>query len=156
MSRRRRAQKRAVVPDYKHKSELITHFINSVMRNGKKRLAEKIFYHAIDSISKKTSQDGLAIFKKAVDNVKPQLEVKSRRIGGANYQVPIEVSYERRTTLAIRWIITSAKSRSEKTMADKLAGELLQASNNEGAAIRKKIDTHKMAEANKAFAHFRW
>jgi small subunit ribosomal protein S7 len=98
----------------------------------------------------------LALFKKAVDNVKPQLEVKSRRIGGANYQVPIEVTYERRTTLAIRWIISYAKARSEKTMADKLAGELLQASNNEGGAVRKKIDTHKMAEANKAFAHFRW
>jgi len=156
MSRRRKAQKRAVVPDFKYKNELVTHFIASVMRNGKKRLAEQIFYNAIDTIAQKTSQDGLAIFKKAVDNVKPQLEVKSRRIGGANYQVPIEVTYERRTTLAIRWIISYAKARSEKTMADKLAGELLQASNNEGGAVRKKIDTHKMAEANKAFAHFRW
>ncbi len=156
MSRRRKAQKRAVVPDFKYKSELATHFISSVMRNGKKRLAEQIFYNALDTIAQKTSQDGLAIFKKAVDNVKPQLEVKSRRIGGANYQIPIEVTYERRTTLAIRWIISYAKARSEKTMADKLAGELLQASNNEGGAVRKKIDTHKMAEANKAFAHFRW
>ncbi len=156
MSRRRRAQKRTVVPDFKYKSELVTHFINSVMRHGKRRLAEHILYKAIDIISRKTSQDGLAVFRKAVDNVKPQLEVKSRRIGGANYQVPIEVSSERRTTLAIRWIISYAKSRSEKTMAEKLAGELIQASNNEGGAIRKKIDTHKMAEANKAFAHFRW
>ncbi len=156
MSRRRKAQKRVVVPDFKYKNELVTHFISSVMRSGKKRLAEQIFYNALDTIAQKTSQDGLVLFKKAVDNVKPQLEVKSRRIGGANYQVPIEVSYERRTTLAIRWIISYAKARSEKTMADKLAGELLQASNNEGGAVRKKIDTHKMAEANKAFAHFRW
>jgi len=156
MSRRRRAQKRPVVPDFKYKSELVTHFINSVMRNGKKRLAENILYNAMETISQKTSQDGLAVFRKAVDNVKPQLEVKSRRIGGANYQVPIEVSSERRTTLAIRWIISYAKARSEKTMAEKLAGELAQAANNEGGAVRKKIDTHKMAEANKAFAHFRW
>ncbi len=156
MSRRRKAQKRVVVPDYKYKSELVTHFISSVMRNGKKRLAEKIFYSAMDLISEKTSQDGVTIFKKAIDNVKPQLEVKSRRIGGANYQVPIEVSYTRRTTLANRWIIQYAKARSEKTMADRLAGEFIQAANNEGGAFRKKIDTHKMAEANKAFAHFRW
>jgi small subunit ribosomal protein S7 len=135
---------------------MVTHFINSVMRNGKKRLAENIFYSAIDIINQKTSQDGLVVFKKAVDNVKPQLEVKSRRIGGANYQVPIEVSPERRATLAIRWIIQYSKARSEKTMAEKLANELIQASNNDGGAVRKKIDTHKMAEANRAFAHFRW
>lgn len=156
MSRRRRAQKRKIVPDYKYKSELVTHFISSVMRRGKRRLAERIFYNAIDIITQKTSQDGLAVFKKAIENVKPQLEVKSRRIGGANYQVPIEVSSERRSTLGIRWIIQYSKARSEKTMADKLANELIQASKNEGGAIRKKIDTHKMAEANKAFAHFRW
>ncbi len=156
MSRRRKAQKRPVVPDYKYKSELVTHFISSVMRNGKKRLAEKIFYSELEIIGEKTSQDGLAIFKKAIDNVKPQLEVKSRRIGGANYQVPIEVSHTRRTTLANRWIIQYAKARSEKTMADRLAGEFTQAANNEGGAFRKKVDTHKMAEANKAFAHFRW
>lgn len=156
MSRRRKAQKRIVLPDCKYKSEMVTHFINSVMRNGKKRLAENIFYSAIDIINQKTSQDGLVVFKKAVDNVKPQLEVKSRRIGGANYQVPIEVSPERRATLAIRWIIQYSKARSEKTMAEKLANELIQASNNDGGAVRKKIDTHKMAEANRAFAHFRW
>jgi small subunit ribosomal protein S7 len=156
MSRRRNAQKRAVVPDFKYKSELVTEFINSVMREGKRRLSEKIFYDAIDITGKKASQDGMVVFKKAIDNVKPQLEVKSRRIGGANYQVPIEVSPERRATLAIRWIIQNAKARSEKTMADKLAGEFVQASNNEGGAVRKKIDTHKMAEANRAFAHFRW
>lgn len=156
MSRRRKAQRREVLQDYKFKSTLVTQFINSVMREGKRRLAERIFYNAIDIIIQKSSQDGIAIFKKAIENVKPQLEVKSRRIGGANYQIPIEVSSERRYTLAIRWIIQYAKARSEKTMADKLAGELLQASKNEGGAFRKKVDTHKMAEANKAFAHFRW
>ncbi len=156
MSRRRKAQKRPVLPDYKYKSELVTHFVTSVMRQGKKHLAENIFYDALDIIVQKTSQDGLVVFKKAIENVKPQLEVKSRRIGGANYQVPIEVSFARRLTLAIRWIIQYSKARSEKTMADKLANELIQASNNEGGAVRKKIDTHKMAEANKAFAHFRW
>ena len=156
MSRRRRAQKREVLPDYKYKSILVTQFINSIMRNGKRRLAEKIFYDAIDYISNKTSQDGLSIFKKSVENVKPQLEVKSRRIGGANYQVPIEVSHERRTTLALRWIIIYAKGRSEKTMAEKLGNELIQAHKNDGGAYKKKIDTHKMAEANRAFAHFRW
>lgn len=156
MSRRRKAQRRAVQPDFKYKSDLITHFIHSVMREGKKRLAEKIFYSSLEAIASKTQQDGLVIFRKAIDNVKPQLEVKSRRIGGANYQVPLEVSPERRTTLAIRWIIQNAKARSEKNMADKLAAEFIQASNNEGGAVRKKIDTHKMAEANKAFAHFRF
>jgi small subunit ribosomal protein S7 len=156
MSRRRRAQKREVLPDPKYKSDIVTHFIHSVMRRGKKRGAEKIVYNAIDLIAQKTSQDGLGIFKKAIENVKPQLEVKSRRIGGANYQIPIEVSSERRNTLAIRWIIDYAKARSEKSMADKLANELVQASKNEGGAFRKKVDTHKMAEANKAFAHFAW
>ncbi|MGD9200492.1 MAG: 30S ribosomal protein S7 [Chitinispirillia bacterium] len=156
MSRRRRAQRREVLPDYRYKSILVTQFINSIMRNGKRRLAEKIFYNAIDFISNKTSQDGLSIFKKSVENVKPQLEVKSRRIGGANYQVPIEVSHERRTTLALRWIINYAKGRSEKTMAEKLGNELIQAYKNDGGAYKKKIDTHKMAEANRAFAHFRW
>lgn len=156
MSRRRRAQKRERIPDHKYKSEIVTHFIMSVMHNGKKRLAEKIVYNAIDLISQKASQDGLMVFKKAIDNVKPQLEVKSRRIGGANYQIPVEVSLERRNTLAIRWIIQYSKARSEKNMAEKLANELIQASKNEGAAFRKKVDTHKMADANKAFAHFRW
>ncbi len=156
MSRRRRAQKREKLPDYKFKSTLVTQFINSIMRKGKRRLAEKVFYDAINIIVQKSSQEGLTAFKMAVENVKPQLEVKSRRIGGANYQVPMEVSPKRRNTLAIRWIIQFAKARSEKSMADKLAGELLQALKNEGGAVRKKIDTHKMAEANKAFAHFRW
>lgn len=156
MSRRRKAQKRVKLPDYKFKSELVTQFINSVMRSGKRRLAESIFYNAIDQVAEKTQQDGVGVFKKAIENIKPQLEVKSRRIGGANYQVPIEVSTKRRSTLAIRWLIQFSKARSEKTMADKLANEIVQASKNEGGAIRKKVDTHKMAEANKAFAHFRW
>lgn len=156
MSRRRKAQKRERLPDFKYKSQILTHFINSVMRKGKKQVAEKIVYNAFDLISQKASQDGLTVFKKAIENVKPQLEVKSRRIGGANYQIPIEVSPERRNTLAIRWIIQYSKERSEKSMAEKLANELLQASKNEGGAFRKKVDTHKMADANKAFAHFRW
>lgn len=156
MSRRRKAQKREKLADPKFNSLLVTQFITSVMKGGKKHLAEMIFYDAIDIVAKKTSEDGLTIFKKAVENVKPQLEVKSRRIGGANYQVPIEVAPNRRGTLAIRWLISYARQRSEKTMADKLANEFIQAANNEGGAIRKKIDVHKMAEANKAFAHFRW
>ncbi len=156
MSRRRKAQKRDILPDSKYNSTLVTQFVNSVMRGGKKRLAEGIFYDAMGFITTKTSQDALVIFNKAIENVKPQLEVKSRRIGGANYQIPIEVSHSRRTTLAIRWLIRYAKDRSEKTMADKLANEFIQASNKEGGAMRKKIDTHKMADANKAFAHFRW
>jgi small subunit ribosomal protein S7 len=156
MSRRRRAQKREINPDPKFHSILVTQFVNSLNRRGKKRLAERVLYDAIDICAKKASQDGMSLFRKAVDNVKPTLEVKSRRIGGANYQVPIEVSSARQTALAIRWLIGYAKSRSERNMAEKLAGELLQASRNEGSAIRKKIDTHKMAEANRAFAHFRW
>ena len=156
MSRRRRAQKRERIPDHKYKSEVVTHFIMSIMHSGKKRLAEKIVYNALDLISEKDSLDGLIVFKKAIENVRPQLEVKSRRIGGANYQIPVEVSPERRNTLAIRWIIQYSKARSEKSMADKLANELIQASKNEGGAFRKKVDTHKMADANKAFANFRW
>ncbi len=156
MSRRRNAEKREIVADPKYNSVLVTQFINNVCRQGKKRLAEGIFYGALEMIVQRTGQDGLSVFKKAVDNVKPVLEVKSRRIGGANYQVPVEVSPERRVSLAIRWLISYAKDRSEKSMAEKLANEFIQASKNEGGAIRKKIDTHKMAEANKAFAHFRY
>jgi small subunit ribosomal protein S7 len=156
MSRRRKAQKREIVPDPKFKSVLVTQFINNLCKQGKKRLAEGIFYDAIEIVGQKTSQDGVGLFRKAVDNVKPMLEVKSRRIGGANYQVPIEVSQSRQVALAIRWIVQYAKARSEKSMAEKLAAELMQASRNEGGAVRKKVDTHKMADANKAFAHFRW
>jgi small subunit ribosomal protein S7 len=156
MSRRKKAHKRDFVVDPKYKSVLITQFINNLLRRGKKRLAESIVYNAIDLAGKRTNQDGLTVFKKAVDNVKPAVEVKSRRVGGANYQVPIEVPTERRTSLAIRWLITYAKERTEKSMAEKLANEFVSASKNEGGAIRKKVDTHKMAEANKAFVIFRW
>jgi len=156
MSRRRNAEKREITPDPKFNSALVTQFVNNVTRSGKKRLAESIFYDAVEMAGQRSGQDGLSVFKKAVDNVKPTLEVKSRRIGGANYQVPVEVSPERRVSLAIRWLITYAKARSEKSMAEKLANEFVQASKNEGGAIRKKVETHKMAEANKAFAHFRY
>jgi small subunit ribosomal protein S7 len=156
MSRRRNAVKREIAADPKFNSVLVTQFVNSVTRSGKKRLAENIFYSAVEMAGQRAGQDGLTVFKKAVENVKPVLEVKSRRIGGANYQVPIEVPAERRVSLAIRWLIAYAKQRSEKSMAEKLANEFVQASKNEGGAVRKKIDTHKMAEANKAFAHFRY
>jgi small subunit ribosomal protein S7 len=156
MSRRKRSHKREIVPDPKYKSNLVTQFINNILRRGKKRLAERILYEAIELAGKKTNQDGLTVFKTAVENVKPTVEVKSRRVGGANYQVPVEVPQDRRTALAIRWLITYAKERTEKSMAEKLANEFIQASKNEGGAIRKKIDTHKMAEANKAFVIFRW
>ncbi len=156
MSRRRAVRKRAIVPDPRYNSMLVAQFINNVNRCGKKRLAENVLYEAIDALAEKSGEDGLAVFKTAVENVKPALEVKSRRIGGANYQVPVEVSAKRKVSLALRWIIGYAKQRSEKSMAQKLAAELLQAYKNEGASVRKKVDTHKMAEANRAFAHFRW
>jgi len=157
MSRRRKADRKNSVPDPKYKSPLVTQFINNIIRRGKRRLAERLIYDALTLIGERSGgQDALTVFKKAVDNVKPMLEVKSRRIGGANYQVPSEVTPERRTSLAIRWLIAFSKERSEKSMAEKLANEFMQAAKNEGGAIRKKIDTHKMAEANKAFAHFRW
>ncbi len=157
MSRRRKAIKKDFAPDPKYKSPLVTQFINNVVRRGKKRLCERLFYDAIDIIAERSgTPDAIGVFKKAVDNVKPVLEVKLRRIGGANYQVPIEVTPDRRVSLAIRWLISYSKDRSEKSMAEKLANEFMQAAKNEGGAIRKKIDTHKMAEANKAFAHFRW
>ena len=157
MSRRRKAAHKQFAPDPKFKSPLVTQFVNNIVRRGKRRLAERVFYDALTIIGERSGgQDALAVFKKAVDNVKPVLEVKSRRIGGANYQVPIEVSPDRRISLAIRWLITFSKERSEKSMAEKLANEFMQAAKNEGGAVRKKLDTHKMAEANKAFAHFRW
>ena len=157
MSRRRKAEKKEFAPDPKFKSALVTQFVNNIVRRGKRRLAESLFYDAIEIVGQRSAgQDAIGIFKKAVDNVKPVLEVKSRRIGGANYQVPIEVATDRRTSLAIRWLINFSKERSEKSMAEKLANEFMQAAKNEGGAIRKKVDTHKMAEANKAFAHFRW
>jgi small subunit ribosomal protein S7 len=156
MSRRKKTHHHEFIQDPKYKSILITQFINNLLRKGKKRLAETMVYDAIEMAGQRTNQDGLTVFKKAVDNVKPTVEVKSRRVGGANYQVPVEVPTDRRTSLAIRWLITYAKERTEKSMADKLANEFISASKNEGGAVRKKIDTHKMAEANKAFVIFRW
>ena len=156
MPRRREVPKREVLPDPVYQSQLVTKFINCVMERGKKSTAEAIFYGAMKQIETKTSDDPLKTFKKAMENVKPTLEVKSRRVGGSTYQVPVEVKPNRRNSLSIRWIITYAQTRGEKTMRDKLAGEFLDAANNRGNAVKKKEDTHKMAEANKAFAHYRW
>lgn len=156
MPRRRKVAEREVLPDPKYNSVVVTKFINGLMERGKKSVAEKIFYRALENIESKIGKNGLEVFETALNNVKPILEVKSRRVGGATYQVPVEVSEKRRQALAIRWIIGFAKARHEKTMADKLAAELIAAYNKEGASIKKREDTHKMAEANKAFAHFRW
>lgn len=156
MPRRKAAAKRTVLPDPKFKEVIVARFINGLMRRGKKSVAETIFYDALDRIEKQTQQPGLEIFKKALENVKPIVEVKSRRVGGATYQVPLEVRPNRRTALGIRWLISFAKSRPEHSMAEKLAAELVAASKKEGATIKKREDTHRMAEANKAFAHFRW
>lgn len=156
MSRKREAIHRAILPDPKYHSPLVAKFINSLMRKGKKSTAEAILYRSLDLIGKKSEDEPIKIFEKAIDNVKPVIEVKSRRVGGSTYQVPVEVRSGRRLSLSIRWVINYAKARSEKTMEGKLAGELLDAAHNRGAAIKKKEDTHKMAEANKAFAHYRW
>jgi len=156
MPRRRVVQKRDILPDPKYGDKLVAKFINNIMRGGKKSNAETILYKAFDQIQQKTKQDPLKIFKQAVENTKPVLEVRSRRVGGATYQVPVEVRYERRQSLAIRWLLSFAKKRSETSMHEKLAGELLDAANNRGATIKKREDTHKMADANKAFAHYRW
>jgi small subunit ribosomal protein S7 len=156
MPRRREVVKRDVIPDPKYGDVLLARFINYIMRRGKKSTAEKIVYDAIDIIEKKTGQNGLEVVRKAIENVKPVLEVTSRRVGGATYQVPIEVRADRRLALSMRWIITYAKQRPEHTMAEKLAQELLLAYKHEGPAIKKREDTHRMAEANKAFAHYRW
>ncbi|MCA1733695.1 MAG: 30S ribosomal protein S7 [Acidobacteria bacterium] len=156
MPRRREVPKREVLPDPLYNSQLVTKFINSLMSDGKKSTAEQIFYGAMKTVEDRAKEDPLKVFKKAMDNVKPALEVKSRRVGGSNYQVPIEVRPSRRNSLAIRWLISYAAARGEKTMEDKLAGEILDAANNRGNAIKKREDTHRMAEANKAFAHYRW
>ena len=153
--RRRRPERREILPDPVFNDMVVTKFVNNLMVSGKKSIAEKIFYSSLEIIESKTKKDeGLAIFKKALENVSPILEVKSKRIGGATYQVPVEISRNRKTALAMRWIIQFSKSRKGETMADRLAAELIAASNNEGSSIKKKEDTHKMAEANKAFAHF--
>jgi small subunit ribosomal protein S7 len=156
MPRRREVPKREILPDPVYNSQLVTKFISSLMLDGKKSTAEGIFYGAMKKIEDRAKDDPLKVFKKAVDSVKPALEVKSRRVGGSNYQVPIEVRPARRTSLAIRWLITYAKARGERTMVDKLAGEVLDAANGRGNSIKKREDTHRMAEANKAFAHYRW
>jgi small subunit ribosomal protein S7 len=154
--RRRRPEKREILPDPVYGDLIVAKFINNLMKKGKKSLAEKIFYQSIEKIKKQGKvDDGIELFKKALDNVAPMLEVKSKRIGGATYQVPIEISEGRRMALAMRWIISYSKSRKGQTMADRLAAELLAASNNDGSAVKKKEDTHRMAEANKAFSHFR-
>jgi len=157
MPRKKFIRKREVVPDLKYGSVLVSRFINNFMFDGKKSTAEKIFYKAIESIGEKTKNDDpISVFYKAIENIKPSLEVKSRRVGGATYQIPIEVSPDRRISLGIRWLIAASTSRKEKNMTEKLASEVIDAANNIGVAIKKKQDTHKMAEANKAFAHYRW
>jgi small subunit ribosomal protein S7 len=156
MARRREISKRQRPPDPKYGSVLATHFVNCLMKCGKKSTAEKSFYTALEIIADRTKEDPLQVFEKAVNNVKPMLEVKSRRVGGSTYQVPVEVRPERRTALAFRWIIGYSRERSEHSMAEKLAGEIVAAYKKEGAAMKKRDDTHKMAEANKALAHYRW
>ncbi len=156
MSRRQRAIRRPVPADPRYDSQTVTKFLNKLMYDGKKSTAEGIFYSAMDLIEQRTGQPGVQVFKQAVNNVKPVLEVKSRRVGGATYQVPVEVRPDRRTSLAMRWIIGFTRSRSEKSMPERLAAELISASKGEGNAIKKKEDTHRMAEANRAFAHYRW
>ena len=156
MPRRGTVPKREVLPDPLYNSSLVTKFINSMMYGGKRATSQHIVYDALNMVQAKTQEDPLKVFKRAVDNVKPSLEVKSRRVGGSNYQVPVEVNPQRRTSLALRWIIGFARKRPERTMVQKLANELMDAANMRGGAVKKKEDTHKMAEANKAFAHYRW
>ncbi|MFZ0482967.1 MAG: 30S ribosomal protein S7 [Desulfobacterales bacterium] len=156
MPRRREVPERVIVPDAKYNSKLVSKFIKSIMKDGKKSIAESILYEAMDIIEKKTNEPAIKIFEQALENAKPMIEVKSRRVGGSTYQVPTEIRPSRRTALGIRWIIDFARKRSEKGMVDKLSAELLDAANKRGATIKKKEDTHKMAEANKAFAHYRW
>jgi len=156
MPRRREVPVRHILPDAKYENKLVAKFIKSIMRDGKKSTAEKILYGAFDIIEEKTKESPVKLFEQAVDNVRPQIEVKSRRVGGSTYQVPTEVRPSRRTALGIRWIIGFARKRSEKGMASKLAAELMDAASNRGASVKKREDTHKMAEANKAFANFRW
>ena len=156
MSRRHRAEKREIIPDAKFGDIVVTKFMNSVMHDGKKSVAEAIVYGALDSIESKLKTDPLPVFKQALDNVAPAIEVRSRRVGGATYQVPVEVRTDRRQALAIRWLIQAARDRNDKTMVDRLSAELMDAANNRGNAVKKKEDTHRMADANKAFAHYKW
>ena len=156
MSRRHRAEKREVLPDAKFGDIVLSKFMNVLMYDGKKSVAEGIVYGAFDKVEGRVKQDPIRVFHEALDNVKPEVEVRSRRVGGATYQVPVEVRPDRAQALAIRWLIGAARARSENTMTDRLAGELMDASNNRGAAVKKREDTHRMAEANKAFSHYRW
>ena len=156
MSRRHSAEKREINPDPKFGDLIVTKFMNAVMYDGKKSTAERIVYGAFDVMTEKTRQDAIGIFHTALDNVAPHVEVRSRRVGGATYQVPVDVRPERRQALAIRWLITAARNRNETTMVDRLSGELLDAANNRGSAVKKREDTHRMAEANRAFSHYRW
>jgi small subunit ribosomal protein S7 len=156
MSRRHRAEKREINPDPKYGDMVVTKFMNSLMNEGKKSVAERIVYGALGRIEQKAKRDGIEMFHEALNNVKPAIEVRSRRVGGATYQVPVEVRNDRRQALAIRWIINAAHGRNENTMEERLSGELLDAANNRGTAVKKREDTHKMAEANRAFSHYRW
>ena len=156
MPRRREVAKRRILPDPKFQDRLLAKFINDMMRRGEKSVAERVAYRALDLVQQRTNDDPLKVFKKALDNVKPVLEVKSRRVGGATYQVPVEVRQDRRVALAMRWLIEYAKDRGEKTMDQKLAAELMDAANNRGNAVKKREDTHRMADANRAFSHYRW
>jgi small subunit ribosomal protein S7 len=156
VSRRKKSVKRTILPDARYDSQTVSKFINVLMYQGKKSTAERIFYSAMDLVESRTNQPGVNVFKQALTNLKPVVEVKSRRVGGATYQVPVEVRPERRTALAMRWLIGYSRERNEKSMAEKLAAEVISASRGEGNAVKKKEDTHRMAEANKAFAHYRW
>jgi small subunit ribosomal protein S7 len=156
MPRRREVPKRKINPDPKYRDRLVAKFVNNLMRRGKKSVAQGIFYKAMDLVEQRTHDEPMKTFKKALDNVKPVLEVKARRVGGATYQVPVEIRPQRRTALGMRWLITYSRERGEKTMMERLAAEVIDAANNRGSSIKKREDTHKMAEANKAFAHYRW
>jgi len=156
MSRRHAAEKREVLPDAKYGDQVLTKFMNNLMIDGKKSVAESIVYNALERVEKKLKRAPVEVFHEALDNIKPSVEVRSRRVGGATYQVPVEVRIERREALAIRWLITAARKRNEHTMEERLAGELTDAVNNRGTAVKKREDTHKMADANKAFSHYRW
>jgi len=156
MARRRDSIKREILPDPQYNSKLVAQFVNVMMRSGKKSISQRILYDSFDIIEQKSSEDGLVVFRQAISNAKPLLEIRSRRVGGATYQVPVDVRPERRTTLAIRWLIQAARSRNDKTMAERVAGEIIDAFNNQGGAMRRKDEQARMAEANRAFAHFRW
>lgn len=156
MARRNQAPRRPIVPDTKYKSDLVARFINKLMKNGKKTVAASILYEALDIVGDRTRKPGIEVFEQAVKNVTPLIEVRPRRVGGATYQIPLEVRPERRQSLAIRWLVSSTRARSGKSMAEKLAAELMDAANNQGATVKRREDTHRMAEANRAFAHYRW